>query len=584
MNWWNGPNNFQTYGKTTISGLQPGLYDLQVKDLTTNCIFDLETELAPYLDFEVNVVDRPTCTDPSGILEAFELSAAVPPLSYAWSNGFTGNPNENLAYGGYSVTMTDGDGCNRHQNVALAAEAPCVSRISGFVYLNTDCACVYDAGNQAVPWLRVCVSGPNGYQDCAYTDQTGYFEVVVTQPGAYTVKAFPNNTYFQSACTTASVTIDSIPQSVPGLQLFFCAPPVTDVAVAVCCEPARPGFDQIMYVLMSNRGTLPVDTAFVTAYIDPKTPINHLSPSPFSFDPLNNQAVWLLRNIPLNGSFHAYISAKVQAQMGDTVYQQLVVSATEPDVEPVNNISTCERIVTASFDPNDKLVNPIGAGAEGGITVEDTVLAYLIRFQNTGTDTAFTVVVRDTLDAAVYNLNSVQPLMSSHPFRLDVEGDHILVFTFHPILLPDSNRNEAASHGYVLFQVKTLPGLPVGTQIRNTAAIYFDYNIPVITPEAINTIVKAAERPEIAEVFSVFPNPAAGSAQVHIRLRQPAQALSIDLYDAGGRNAAALYRANGPVQGDLYVPVEAGMRPPGVYFLRLQTEAGTAVRKMVLLR
>ncbi|MCB0530411.1 MAG: T9SS type A sorting domain-containing protein, partial [Saprospiraceae bacterium] len=367
-----------------------------------------------------------------------------------------------------------------------------------------------------------------------------------------------------------------------GLQLFFCAPPVTDAAVSMCCEVARPGFDQIIHISMYNRGTLPIDTAFVTAYIDPKTPVQYMSPPPFSFDPLTNQAVWRVRNIPLNGSFHGHISAKVQAPLGDTVHQQVVVTVTEPDVEPNNNISTCERIVTGSFDPNDKLVNPIGAGAEGGISSTDTLLTYLIRFQNTGNDTAFTVVVRDTLDALVYDLNSVQPLMSSHPFRLDVEGSNILVFSFDPIHLPDSNRNEAASHGYVLFQVKTLPGLPAGTVIRNSAAIYFDYNDPVITADAVNTIVKTTEHQAITSVFSVFPNPSDGRTNILIRLQQSAQMLSLELFGPDGRYLTTLYRANGSSFSDLFLPVDLGRRPPGIYFVRLQTERGVEVRRVVV--
>ncbi|MCB9330841.1 MAG: hypothetical protein H6574_07160 [Lewinellaceae bacterium] len=49
-----------------------------------------------------------------------------------------------------------------------------------------------------------------------------------------------------------------------------------------------------------------------------------------------------------------------------------------------------------SFDPNDKMGFPEGIGA--GHHIEKTEpLEYLIRFQNTGTDTAFTVAIRDTL-------------------------------------------------------------------------------------------------------------------------------------------------------------------------------------------
>ncbi len=72
-----------------------------------------------------------------------------------------------------------------------------------------------------------------------------------------------------------------------------------------------------------------------------------------------------------------------------------------------------------------------------------TPIDYQIRFQNTGTDTAFTVVIRDTLSSWL-DVESFKVGISDHTFRTDFEGSNILKFTFDHILLPDSNVNEAA--------------------------------------------------------------------------------------------------------------------------------------------
>ena len=48
-------------------------------------------------------------------------------------------------------------------------------------------------------------------------------------------------------------------------------------------------------------------------------------------------------------------------------------------------------------------------------------------------------------------------------------------------MLPDSNVNEPASHGFVKFTVSQQPGNPMGTVINNQAAIYFDFNDPIFT-------------------------------------------------------------------------------------------------------
>lgn len=145
----------------------------------------------------------------------------------------------------------------------------------------------------------------------------------------------------------------------------------------------------------------------------------------------------------------------------------------------------CETVV-ASCDPNDKNAVPTGYGAFNTIRA-NTDLEYKIRFQNTGTDTAFRVVIMDTL-SALLNPATIEAGASSHSYRLDVFPGGILHFVFDPIVLPDSNVNEVASHGYVIFRIAQQPDLPDGTVITNSAAIYFDFNDAVITNTAWHTI------------------------------------------------------------------------------------------------
>ncbi|HMQ46193.1 MAG TPA: T9SS type A sorting domain-containing protein [Saprospiraceae bacterium] len=132
-----------------------------------------------------------------------------------------------------------------------------------------------------------------------------------------------------------------------------------------------------------------------------------------------------------------------------------------------------------AYDPNDKQAFPMGYGADHFIKPH-TSLEYLIRFQNTGTDTAFNVVIRDTL-SALLNPASVQPGAASHPYRWTLSEANVLHFYFDNIMLPDSNANEAASHGFVSFRIDQQPEVDLGSRIFNNAAIYFDFNKPVIT-------------------------------------------------------------------------------------------------------
>jgi uncharacterized repeat protein (TIGR01451 family) len=147
------------------------------------------------------------------------------------------------------------------------------------------------------------------------------------------------------------------------------------------------------------------------------------------------------------------------------------------DLDP-EKATACTQI-TASLDPNDKTGIPLGI-TETHFIAPNGQIDYVIRFQNTGNDTAFTVVVRDTLDQDL-DILSVRPGASSHDYYFRMYGPRILEWTFNNILLPDSTTNETGSHGYLSFSVNQEENLPDNTEINNTADIYFDYNAPVIT-------------------------------------------------------------------------------------------------------
>src|SRR5690606_8518432 len=99
---------------------------------------------------------------------------------------------------------------------------------------------------------------------------------------------------------------------------------------------------------------------------------------------------------------------------------------------------------------------------------------YTIRFQNTGTDTAFNVLITDTLPAYL-DPGSFVVGAASHNFTWELRDAGTLKFSFPDILLPDSNANEAASHGFVSFRIKPREPVLPGTMIENFANIYFDF-------------------------------------------------------------------------------------------------------------
>jgi len=86
------------------------------------------------------------------------------------------------------------------------------------------------------------------------------------------------------------------------------------------------------------------------------------------------------------------------------------------------------------------------------------------------------------------DVTTLRGFTSSHDMEVEYEGTNVLIFRFENIYLVDSLTNEAESQGWVGFQIDLLPNQVVGTEISNQAAIFFDFNDPIITNDVVNTI------------------------------------------------------------------------------------------------
>jgi uncharacterized repeat protein (TIGR01451 family) len=163
-----------------------------------------------------------------------------------------------------------------------------------------------------------------------------------------------------------------------------------------------------------------------------------------------------------------------------------VTQFAEDDGDPFVSID-CQQN-RGSFDPNDKQAQPVGIGNQHFVD-EQAEIDYTIRFQNTGTDTAFTVVVRDSL-SPLLDPTTIRAGASSHQYTMSLLEGKVLKFSFQNIQLPDSFRSKLGSQGFIKFSIKLRPTIPFGSRIENRAGIYFDFNKPIITNTSFHTLRK----------------------------------------------------------------------------------------------
>lgn len=212
----------------------------------------------------------------------------------------------------------------------------------------------------------------------------------------------------------------------------------------------------------------------------------------------------------------------------------------------VNAYEWC-GINTDSYDPNDKNGFPQGVGINHFIE-PNTPLEYRIRFQNTGNDVAYNVVVEDEIDMTSLDISSLRVLEASHNYAIKIKDRNRLVFEFKDINLLDSVNNEPLSHGYIKFRINQKQDLFIGKVIKNKAAIYFDFNKPVITNETFHTIGRNFLPTSVRSSYTlpnveiaIQPHPIVQQSTLVIKgLEDTATPIVLELFNMLGQKTAQL--------------------------------------------
>jgi uncharacterized repeat protein (TIGR01451 family) len=368
-----------------------------------------------------------------------------------------------------------------HIDSILNSKVSNFSILRGYVLKDVNNNCKNDSSDITVLEKIIRIE-PNGFR--AITNKNGYFAIALP-PDIYTVST--TNIRYYAACNDTLLNKIQLTygKMIDTSFLFKPISNINDLALSLTAEtPARPGFEVVFNCKVDNLGTMKADSAVVTLRF----------PTAFaafvSVDQggifQNGQVIWNLKNqaVDENRQFKVRLKILPTTPLSTNLsFTGKVTLLNKNDTLPQNNEDVATLRVTGSYDPNDKSVLP-----EGKIPFFTNELDYLIRFQNTGTDTAFKVVVVDTLPSNV-DVFTMKTVSSSHPYTVSLKKN-IVTFTFDNILLVDSFKNEKLSHGFVRFKIAPKQGMKIGDSIYNKAAIYFDFNKPIITNFAKTNLIK----------------------------------------------------------------------------------------------
>lgn len=408
-----------------------------------------------------------------------------------WFNSVTTIDDYSFIVAGYS-NSNNGDVSGNHGGYDFwVVKMGSVNFVKGVVFADYNSNGIKDANepyanNVMVQTKKTGAQYSSAVYNGAFVNSvdTGNFttQLLISQP-YYTSSPLSKNTSFTSFNNQDSIIFAL--QPIPGKR---------DYELSLYAFSAiRLGTTNNYSLYCINRGTDTLLNKKITLVKDHRLAFINAVPAPLSVSA--DTITWNLGSLPPRKDTFIVVQLKAgippQLNINDTLQSYALVDSTG-DLTPNNNFSRLRQQVLSSLDPNDKQES--NAGFLDKLDYDaGKKLNYTIRFQNTGNDTAFTVVVSDTLSQKLDSA-SIEMIGASHPYQFTIKDGIYCTWTFSHILLPDSNRNEPLSHGYITYSIKPRTGLAVGDTIRNSASIYFDYNLPVKTHTQV-TVIKILPPP-----------------------------------------------------------------------------------------
>lgn len=421
------------------------------------------------------------------------------------------------------------------------------------------------------PYLRVDIT--DGTETGAsFTNEDGEY-YFYTLAGSFTLTPnFENVDFFTITPADATVTFPIVDNSVEVVNFCITADgvhPDLEIVIAPLLS-ARPGFEATYKILYRNKGNQTLSQTngvnffyqdnfmdFVSATETPDSQAEGL----LSWDyvdllPFEERSIVVTMDInspsdtdPVNIDDVLLFEAIIQPLAGDETIE--------------DNNYILSQVVVGAYDPNDiiclegDIEDPVNIGEQ---------LHYRIRFENTGNFPAENVVVVMEIDPEQFDAATLLLLNASHEVEARLRGN-LVEFFFQDIQLA------SGGHGNILLAMETLQTLQEGDAVMNQADIYFDYNFPVTTNEATTVFetIMSTQDPELSSSVTMFPNPARESIHIQATISMT----SIEWYDVAGR-LLHIHLVN-----DNQTTLDITARPPGVYFLKVNTPEGSIVKKVI---
>ncbi|RZJ31385.1 MAG: T9SS type A sorting domain-containing protein [Flavobacterium sp.] len=417
----------------------------------------------------------------------------------------------------------------------------------------------FDASDFGIPNIQI-KSTVGTISSSTFSDYAGNYIQYLGLGNFNAAALFENPTYFTATPATFAAPFPTTFDNVQTQDISVSANGIHNdlELVIIPVTQARPGTDTKYKMQYKNKGTSTLSGSLDFTFDGTKMSYvsSNASPSAQSAGSINwdfsGLAPFEKRQVEVTMHINSPTDA-VPVNGGDTLAFNATVDA-GADETPLNNTFALSQNVVNSFDPNDKIC--LEGSVIGTAKVGDYV-NYMIRFENVGTAEALNVVVRDIINTQRFDINSIQPVDSSHPMRMTVTNGNKVEIFFENINLP--GLPSELRYGYVVFKIRTKSNLVVGNTFTNAANIYFDYNAPIVTNTYTTTVQNLAVN-AFTNTWKIWPNP----VKNQLFFSADIEVAKVEIYDLSGR----IIRASGVFDNKLELDGLAG----GNYIIKVYSQ------------
>jgi hypothetical protein len=335
-------------------------------------------------------------------------------------------------------------------------------------------------GVYSIPLSQFVTTDINGNYVMNFGDTTGATYQIQPQPIQYW-SIVSDSLSYQMHIDSSFTTVDSLDFG------FYPDTVITSLTTQLAAGTPRCSDTINYWITYANNGT-----TFASGIVEIQLhdSVSYVSASPAADSIIGQSIYWSYDSL----SYFAQGQINIQVAMPDYLSEEdtLTSYVTTSVIDSLGNVTftfvgTLNPILVCNANPNLKTATPAGIDSLGYIDANTSELEYTIAFQNTSNATVTNITIIDQLDPNL-DWQSVIPLASSSPMQMSIDQNGEMTISLLNIMLPDSNANEPASHGFIRYKVNLLPGLAAGTRIYNTANVVFHSSHTVITNTKINTL------------------------------------------------------------------------------------------------